>query len=267
MTARRPHHRTSLAIGWQAARANLAPALLIQAMMLALLIGYYFSLAVARTLQEFADYKLRHGFTFVVLASVAAGALVPEIFLVLFFQRGRVARRNLRNLMFTVPIWAFDGSLVDLLYRSEAAWFGNVVTLPVVLAKICVDQFGYNPFFAAPFGVLTYEWKNSGFSFESLVRGFTWEHYRDKIVPTLLATWAVWIPLMAIIYSLPLALQFPLFSLALTFWVLLLTYMTNSFATKTNRVETGSANCRASAPACLVADLPAGKRERLPYNL
>src|SRR5438477_907692 len=230
MTARCPHHRTSLAIGWEAARANLAPALLIQAMMLALLIGYYLSSAVAHSLQEFADFKLRHGFSFIVLASVAAGALVPEIFLVLFFQRGRVARRNLRNLMFTVPIWALDGSLVDLLYRSEAAWFGDVVTLPVVLAKICVDQFGYNPFFAAPFGVLTYEWKNSGFSRESLVLGFTWDHYRDKIVPTLLATWAVWIPLMAIIYSLPLALQFPLFGLALTFWVLLLTYMTNRFA-------------------------------------
>ena len=106
---------------------------------------------------------------------------------------------------------------------------GNVVTFPVVLGKICIDQFGYNPFFAAPFGVITYEWKNSGFSLESLVRAFTWDHYRDKVVPTLLATWSVWIPLMAIIYSLPLALQFPLFSLALTFWVLLLTYMTNSF--------------------------------------
>ena len=37
---------------------------------------------------------------------------------------------------------------------------------------------------------------------------------------------------MAIIYSLPLALQFPLFGLALSFWVLLLTYMTNRFAGK-----------------------------------
>jgi hypothetical protein len=42
----------------------------------------------------------------------------------------------------------------------------------------------------------------------------------------------MWIPLMAIIYSLPLALQFPLFALALSFWVLLLTYMTNRFAGK-----------------------------------
>jgi hypothetical protein len=80
--------------------------------------------------------------------------------------------------------------------------------------------------------VLTYEWKNSGISLRPVRDLFTWAHYRDKIVPTLLATWAVWIPLMAIIYSQPLALHFPLFSLALSFWVLLLTYMTNRFAGK-----------------------------------
>ena len=232
MSAIRPHHRTSLALGWEAAKANLAPALLIQALMLALLAGYYLSPAIARWLEAFASFKTRHGFTFVVIAAVLAGSVIPEIFLILFFQRGRPNRRNLRNLCFTIPIWAIDGSFVDLLYRSEAAWFGNIVTLPVVAAKICVDQFGYNPFFAAPFGVLTYEWKNTGFSLESLGRAFTWDHYRDKVVPTLLATWAVWIPLMAMIYSVPLSLQFPLFSLALVFWVLLLTYMTNSFAAR-----------------------------------
>ena len=232
MSAIQPHHRTSLALGWEAAKANLAPALLIQALMLALLVGYYLNPAIARWLEVFAIFKAQHGFTFVVIAVVLAGSVLPEIFVIIFFQRGRPTRRNLRNLCFTIPIWAIDGSLVDLLYRTEAAWFGNVVALPVVAAKICVDQFGYNPFFAAPFGVLTYEWKNTGFTLESLGRAFTWNHYRDKVVPTLLATWAVWIPLMAMIYSVPLSLQFPLFSLALVFWVLLLTYMTNSFAAR-----------------------------------
>ncbi len=60
----------------------------------------------------------------------------------------------------------------------------------------------------------------------------TWNYYREHAIPVLIATWAVWIPLMAIIYSLPLVLQFPLFALALTFWVLLMTYMTNRFAGK-----------------------------------
>lgn len=231
-----PHcYRTPWTLGWEAARANLVPGLILQACMLALLVAYYASPACARLLERFGDFNLEHGFAFVFVAAVLAGAIVPEIFLIIFFQRAQPTRRNLRNLLFTIPIWAIDGLLVDILYRTEAAWLGDVVTLPVVLGKICVDQFGYNPFFAAPFGVLTYEWKNTGFSMESLARGFTWRHYRDKIVPTLLATWSVWIPLMAIIYSLPLVLQFPLFSLALTFWVLLLTYMTNSFARKHSR--------------------------------
>jgi hypothetical protein len=224
--------QTPLTIGWEAARANAKPALIIQAVMLALAIAYYTNSVAANALRDFAEFKRIHGLPFVILASVAAGALIPEMFLILFFQRGRPNLGNLRNLAFTIPVWGFDGSLVDLLYRAEAHWLGDVATFPVVLAKICIDQFGYNVFFAAPFGVLTYEWKNNGISLKPVRDLFTWRHYRDKIIPTLLATWAVWIPLMAIIYSLPLALQFPLFALALSFWVLLLTYMTNRFAGK-----------------------------------
>ena len=224
--------RSPLTLGWEAARANAVPALIIQAFMLALLIAYYTSHTAAAVLSQLAEFKRSHGILFVILASITAGAVIPELFLIIFFQRCRPTLGNLRNLLFTVPVWGFDGTLVDQLYQSEAAWFGDVVTLPVVAAKICVDQFGYNPFFAAPFGVLTYEWKNNGVSLRPLRQLFTVAHYRGKIIPTLLATWAVWIPLMAIIYSLPLALQFPLFGLALSFWVLLLTYMTNRFAGK-----------------------------------
>jgi hypothetical protein len=222
--------RTALALGWEAARANAIPGFILQGVMLLLLVGYYVSPQVTTVFNRIALYKQAHHFPFVVLAAVAAGALLPELFVIFFFQNGRPCRQNLRNLAFTVPTWAVDGLLVDGMYRLMAGWWGDVVTLPVVLAKIFVDQFGYNPFIAAPGEVLVYEWKNTRISWAALRRTFTWSHYRDQIVPTLLATWAVWIPLMAIIYSLPLALQFPLFSLALTFWVLLLTYMTNKFA-------------------------------------
>jgi hypothetical protein len=224
--------RSPLALGWEAARANALPALVIQALMLILLVAFYTSHTAFRLLSQLAELKQKSGILFVIVASVAAGAIIPELFLIVLFQRGRATPRNLRNLLFTIPVWGIDGALVDVLYRTQATWFGDVATLPVIVAKIGVDQFGYNPFFAAPFGVLTYEWKNSGISLQPIRDLFTWKHYRDKIIPTLLATWAVWIPLTAIIYSLPLALQFPLFGLALTFWVLLLTYMTNRFAGK-----------------------------------
>jgi hypothetical protein len=228
----RQTNRTSLAIGWEAAKANAVPAFILQGAMLVVLISYYWSPACADFLNRLARYKEAHGLTFVVLAAILAGAIVPELFVILFFQRGRPRAQNLRNLAFTIPTWGVDGILVDLMYRLNAFWFGDVVTVVVVAAKILVDQLGYNPFFAAPAEVLVYEWKNDGFSWRSIRRALTWEHYKDKIVPTLLATWAVWVPLMAIIYSLPYPLQFPLFSIALTFWVLLLTYMTNRFAGK-----------------------------------
>lgn len=224
--------RSPLLVGWDAARANAIPGFILQGLMLALLLGYYFSPAVAHALEFLADQKREHGLAFVLVAAVVAGAFVPEIFLIVFFQQGKLRAQNLRNLAFTIPTWAIDGVLVDLMYRANAFWFGDVVTLPVLVAKICVDQFGYNPFFAAPCEVLVYEWKNEGFSWKSVRRALTWSHYRAQIVPTLLATWALWMPLMAIIYALPLALQFPLFTIALTFWVLLLTYMTNRFAGK-----------------------------------
>jgi len=56
-------HRSSFTPGWEAARANLAPAFLIQTLMLGLLAGYYLSPAVANLLNDLATYKLRHGFT------------------------------------------------------------------------------------------------------------------------------------------------------------------------------------------------------------
>jgi len=225
-------NRTSLALGWEAAKANAVPGFVLQAAMLLVLIGYYSSAGFAGFLNRLAQYKSEHSLAFVVVAAVLAGAIVPELFVIFFFQRGRFQRENLRNLAFTVPTWGIDGILVDLMYRLNVVWFGDATTVWVVTAKILVDQLGYNPFFAAPAEVLVYEWKNEGFSWRSLRRAFTGEHYREKIVPTLLATWAVWGPLMAIIYSLPFALQFPLFSIALTFWVLLLTYTTNRFAGK-----------------------------------
>ena len=235
MSPAESQRRTPLTIGWEAVRANAWPAFFIQALMLALLTAYYVHAPFAQLLNGVADLKRAHGLAFVLIATVLAGAILPELFVVMLFQRGRVEAQNFRNLLFTVPVWAAAGVAVDLLYQGLAAWLGDQATVGIVLAKICVDQFIYNVFFAAPYSVIAYEWKNRGFSLAAIRHCFTLEYYKDKIVPTLLTTWAVWIPLIAMIYSLPLALQFPLFSLALTLWVLLLTYMTNRFAGKPGR--------------------------------
>jgi hypothetical protein len=224
--------RTPWSIGWEAAKANAAPAFVLQAMMLAILLAYYFNPPSAAFLNALADYKQRHGLWFVLASSILVGAVLPEMFVIIFFQHGRMGKKNARNFIFNAPFWGFDGFLVNAMYTGLASWLGDRATLSVVVGKMCIDQFGYNPFFAAPFGIWGYGWKNGGYSFAKLRPLFTWNHYREHAFPVLVATWAVWIPLMAIIYSLPFALQFPLFALALAFWVLMMTYMTNRFAEK-----------------------------------
>src|SRR5881394_3877643 len=80
--------RTSLALGWEAARANAVPGFILQAAMLLVLIGYYLNPPFADFLNRLARYKSEHGLLFVVMAAVLAGAIVPELFVILFFQRG-----------------------------------------------------------------------------------------------------------------------------------------------------------------------------------
>jgi hypothetical protein len=227
-----PRARTPWSIGWEAARVNAAPAFVLQAMMLAILLAYYFHPPSAALLNALAAYKEQHGVRFVLGSSIIAGAVLPELFVIIFFQHGRIEKRNARNFIFNAPFWAFDGFLVNEMYTLLASWLGDRATLYVVVSKMCVDQFGYNPFFAAPFGIWGYAWKNGDYSFQKLRPLLTWNYYREHAFPVLVATWAVWIPLMAIIYSLPFAFQFPLFALALAFWVLMMTYMTNRFAEK-----------------------------------
>jgi len=81
--------RTPLTLGWEAARANAVPALIIQAFMFALLIAYYTSHTATEVLSQLAEFKRSHGILFVIGASITAGALIPELFLIIFFQRFR----------------------------------------------------------------------------------------------------------------------------------------------------------------------------------
>lgn len=216
--------------GLRAAKANLVPALIVQSIMLALLLAYYFYPPTTRWLNHLAEFKERWGYGYSALAAVIAGAFVPEIMRVIVFQKGKIRRSNLSNLLFTIPFWGITGMIVDLFYRSQAQWFGAEATLGVVATKVIVDQFVYNPLFAGPSGAWCYDWKNSGYSFKNIRRFITWPYYRDVIIPILFATWCVWIPVVSIIYSLPSLLQIPLFALALSLWVILYTWISEQRA-------------------------------------
>jgi hypothetical protein len=215
--------------GIRAARANVVPALMVQLAMLALLLAYYFYPPTTAWLDSLAALKARWGYCYSVVASIAAGALVPEILRILVFQRGKATRTNARNLLFTIPFWSVLALCVDLLYRCQAGWFGNEVTFVVVAKKVLVDQFLFCPLVSGPMTVWFYDFKNRGRLACGVREFFTAAHYRDAVVPVVFATWGVWIPLVSIIYSLPPLLQIPMFALALSLWVVLYTWISEQY--------------------------------------
>src|SRR5438552_4522918 len=78
--------RTPWLIGWEAAKANAAPAFVLQSMMLAILLAYYFHPPSAAFLNALAGFKERHGLAFVLIASAIVGAILPSCSLSSFFS-------------------------------------------------------------------------------------------------------------------------------------------------------------------------------------
>jgi hypothetical protein len=211
--------------GLRAARANLVPGLMVQVLMLGLLLAYYFYPPTRDLLNELAGLKARWSYGYSAAVSVVAGALIPEFLRIVVFQKGTPRRGNYANLVFTVPFWCAMGVTVDFFYRCQAGWFGAEASFAVVAKKVLVDQFLYNPLFAAPVTAWLYDWKNQGYPTRGLGGFFTVKYYWETTVPVLFATWGVWIPIVTILYSLPSLLQIPLFALALSLWVILYTWM------------------------------------------
>lgn len=211
--------------GWRAARANLVPGFAVQAVMIGTVVAYFHAPSTRSFFDMLGNWKAEWGFAYSALSGVIAGALVPELLRVAVFQRGRPQGRNLGNFLFAAVFWGLSGMQVDLLYRMQGVWFGQEAGLSTVIKKVLVDQLLYCPLIAAPQGVILYDWRARGFSREALPGFFTSAFYRRSIFPTLFANWAVWCPIVAALYSLPPLLQIPLFSLALSLWVILFTWM------------------------------------------
>lgn len=214
-----------LLAGLRAARRNLVPALILQAVLLLLLAAYFWHPPTGVALGVVADWRREAGYGFVLVASIVGSALLPELFRIACFQRGRPERRNLSHLAFSIPFWAFIGVAVDTLYRAQAMLFGAEADFATVVCKVAVDQFLVSPLGFMPFTALMFEWRHHGYDWRAVTRNLTPAFYRDRVLPIQVAAWTVWIPGTAIIYTLPLLLQVPVYVLANCYWVLVLTYV------------------------------------------
>lgn len=193
--------------------------------MIGTVVAYYHAPSARGIFDALAAWKGQWGYFYSSVSAVIAGAVIPELLRILVFQKGRPDHRNLGNFLFAAIFWGYNGMQVDALYRLQAVVFGSEADFFTVLKKVLVDQLLYCPLLAAPLSVIAYDWRAHHFRREVLPGFFTREYYRNSILPTLFANWGVWIPIVSALYALPSLLQIPLFSLALSLWVILFTWM------------------------------------------
>ena len=204
-------------------KRNVLPGLALQAFALVLLLAYYLASGARPAFDTVAGWKVRYGWGYSAAATAIFGGLIPYLYLL---ASGRIAQARRRaEFWFYLLFWGYRGLEVDLLYRLQAFLFGDKLQLAVIAPKVLVDQLIYNPFIAAPVQVVFFLWKERGFSFRATRPDLNFGYLATAVAAVLFSSWMVWLPAVSIIYSLPLALQIPLFNLVLCFWVLLLTFV------------------------------------------
>ena len=206
-----------------AVKANLLPGLVLWCGLAVLLMAYAWSPAVQAGLVQWGAVKQAWGYSFAFASYVLFAVLVPETLSQVLLKQPW-AKSVWADLLYAAVVFGLVGISVDMLYGLQVRLFGDGSDALTILKKMLFDQFVYSPVSNYVL-VVAFAWREGGFSASTLRRLFSADYLRRHYLPLLIAVWCVWIPGVLVIYFMPTALQFPVASLILSFWVLIFRFM------------------------------------------
>ena len=112
----------------------------------------------------------------------------------------------------------------QVLYAVQVSLFGSGNDAGTIVKKMLFDQFVYSPVSNFVM-VAVFIWKDEGFRNSTLRYFGTLDFWAQRYLPVIIAVWCVWGPGVLVIYFMPTALQFPVASLILSFWILIFKFM------------------------------------------
>ena len=206
-------------IGLKAARANLIPGLVLQGAAFGLLAAYCWLPPVREALGVVSQWQTRYGIPFSLGSYLFFCGVVPYLFCLAI--PALRPKEPAKALLFALGFWSLMGLILPQFYAFQIFLYGNAADVRTLALKIATDQFGYTAFFASPCVALAHLWKDRGYRWSSFrpLLGKGW--YRRLVIPNLVMNWAIWIPSLCVIYSLPAALQAHVAGLIGGFWALM----------------------------------------------
>ena len=204
-------------------RQNRTPCLLLNALVIVLVASYYRWPPAAAAWEAVGAFKMRWSFAFSLAATVFAAALLP--FCVQALMGTLRPEGKWRRLSLLALFWGWRGMEIDLFYRFQGWLFGHGHDAATLIKKVAVDQFIASPLWFVPTYILAMRWADCGGSW-ARTRATLDRAFWTRTCPAVLVTnWLVWIPALALVYSLPPALQFPLFSVVMCCFILVATLL------------------------------------------
>ncbi len=206
-----------------AVKANLLPGIILWSGLVLLLMAYAWSPAVQSGLAQWGTVKLAWGYPFAFASYVLFAVVVPETLSHVVLKKPW-ARTAGADMLYAACVFGFIGISVDMLYGVQVQLFGGGNDGATIVKKMLFDQFVYSP--VSNYVILVaFAWRDGGFTFTTLKRVGSADFLHRHYLPILVAVWCVWIPGVLVIYFMPTALQFPVASLILSFWVLIFKFM------------------------------------------
>jgi hypothetical protein len=94
-----------------------------------------------------------------------------------------------------------------------------------LLKKVVFDQFLATPLWFVPSYLLAFRWAEVGGSWSEFWPTLDREFWRKIYPAVVLTNWLIWVPTVALVYSLPPVLQFPVSSLVMCFYILIVSVL------------------------------------------
>ncbi len=207
-----------------AIRSNFLPGLFLWGLAALIVALYYAAPGCQPVFDRISEWKTSGGYLFSFCSTAVFAGLIPFL-----YMKAMPATRQAvtgGTLVFLMVFWAYRGVEVDAFYRLQGLVFGTANDPLTVAAKVAMDMFVYNLVWATSVQLLAYHWMNGGFRADTF-RAYPWKDFFGRRFPVaMLSVWAVWLPVLAFVYSLPSALQIPLFNLAACFCALVMATLT-----------------------------------------
>ncbi len=204
-------------------RENRVPCLALNLVVITLVGSYYQVPAIAEVWEAVGAFKLKWAYAFSLGSTIFAAVLLPslvQLWMGTLPAEGRWKRVGLLSLF-----WGYRGMEIDWFYQVQGWLFGTGNDAATLIKKVAVDQFVMSPLWFVPTVLIAMRWVDMGGSWARTRASLTREFWMRTCPTVMVTNWLVWIPTLALVYSLPPALQFPLFSVVMCFFILIVTLL------------------------------------------